>query len=1189
MIMKRAKSAQPRTPQNGGLVSPSRATVPSGIPLVVGIGASAGGLDAFKSFFSNMSADTGMAFVLVQHLAPDYKSMLADLLGKATVMDVIEATDGVVVKPNCVFVIPPDATMTIAGGRLKIVKPAPPREFRRPIDTFLQSLAEDQGENAIAIILSGTGSDGTLGLAAVKEHGGLTLAQSEYDSHALPGMPQSAAATGQVDDVLAVEAMPAKLAAYQAHLKGVAGSKDGDGVRTDAASHMATIMGALRARSGHDFSEYKQKTLVRRLQRRMQLLQVDTPADYIKYFRDQPEELDALFRELLIGVTQFFRDPAAFEALDTLVLQGLVAGASAQDTVRVWVPGCATGQEVFTLAILLREAMDARRPKPKIQIFGTDIDDRAIATARAGRFRSPIAGLSPDHLERWFTQDGDAFCVIPEIREMCVFSTQSVIKDPPFSKLDLISCRNLLIYIDPTMQDRVMRTFHYALKSSGRLFLGSSESVTRTARLFASVDKKHRIFERCETERVALPELPARGPEGEMPATPRVRPTGGSDRIEKGARRQMEKYYPPHVVLDRRHQIVRFSGGTMGQYLEPSPGAPSFALFDILRKPLRPAVRALLLEIHAANAPVRQTNVTLRIDGRPHLLTLIAEPMEDDSELVVLAFQDNGPRVLEDATGPSGKVATDTVQALEQELRTTRTQLQSTIDELEVASEEMKSSNEEYQSVNEELQSANEELETSKEEMQSVNEELQTINVEMLDKNTQLTHLNSDIKNLLESTDIATLFLDEKLRIKSFTAGISDIFSVRAADVGRPITEIVSLLDYADLQRDVRTVLRKLTVTERRVALKDAAMSFEMRIRPYRTVDNVIDGVVCTFVDMTAREANDVVLRESERQFHALAESIPQLAWIMDAKGDIFWYNQRWFDYTNTSLDDVKGAGWKSVHHPDEVDRVAKHLKECVETGVLWEDTFLLRGADGSYRWFLSRAEPIRDEGGTIVRWFGTNTDIEEQRRSEELRDLLLKEMDHRVKNLFAIIGGVVTLSARSATTPKEMANTIQGRIGALASAHLLIRAGKSGSGSPRDKTLGALIRAVLAPYADFTGTDGSDRAVIRGPEVSIGGDAVTSLALVFHELATNAAKYGALSTPSGRVQVSWTVTKKTLSVEWKERGGPAVHGPPAREGFGSLLARRSMAGQLNGQLAFDWEKDGLTVKLSAAMEQLLP
>ena len=1188
MTKERTNPAQPRKPPDGGQVAPGPVGAASRVPLIVGIGASAGGLEAFKSFFGNTAADTGMAFVLVQHLSPDYKSMLAELLGKTTAMPVIEATDGIAVKADCVFVIPPDATMTIAGGRLKIVKPAPPRDRRRPIDTFLQSLAEDQGENAICIILSGTGSDGTLGAAAIKEHGGLTLAQSEYDSHALPGMPQSAAATGQVDDVLAVEAMPAKLAAYQAHLKGVAGSKDGEGVRTDAASQMATIMGALRARSGHDFSEYKEKTLVRRLQRRMQLLQVDTPTDYIKLFRDQPEELDALFRELLISVTQFFRDPEAFEALDATVLQGLVTGEHARDTVRVWVPGCATGQEVFTLAILLREAMDPRRPKPKVQIFGTDIDDRAIAIARAGRFRKPVAGVSPDRLERWFMQDGDDYCAIPEIREMCVFSTQSVIKDPPFSKLDLISCRNLLIYIDPAMQDRVMRTFHYALKPDGRLFLGSSESVTRTTKLFAALDKKYRIFERCETEKLTLPELPGPGPVGQIPEQPRRRQPGSGDSIEKGARRQMEKYYPPHVVIDLRNQIVRFSGGSMGRYLEPSPGAPSFALFDILRKPLRPAVRALLLEVHAASAPVSQANVTLRIDGRPHLLTLIAEPMDDDSDLIVLAFQDNGSKVPDDATGQAGREATDNVRSLEQELRTTRTQLQSTIDELEVASEEMKSSNEEYQSVNEELQSSNEELETSKEEMQSVNEELQTINVEMTSKNAQLTRLNSDIKNLLESTDIATLFLDEKLRIKSFTGGISDIFSIRAADVGRPVTEIVSLLDYSDLQRDVKTVLRKLMVTERRVRRKDATMSFEMRIRPYRTIDNAIDGVVCTFVDVTALAIADAVLRESERQFHALAESIPQLAWIMDAQGYVFWYNKRWFDYTKTNLDDMKGWGWKSVHHPDEVDRVANYLQQCVDTGVVWEDTFPLRGADGKYRWFLSRAEPIHDESGKIARWFGTNTDIEEQRRSAELRELQLNEMDHRVKNLFAIVGGVVTLSARSATSPQEMASTIRGRLGALATAHVLIRASKSAS-EPEDKsTLEALIQAVLAPYVDSAATDDDARVTIKGPKVPIGGDAVTSLALVLHELATNAAKYGAFSTPSGCVHVSWTVTKKKLTLLWQERGGPAVDGPPAREGFGSMLARRSMSGQLDGQLDFDWQPEGLTVHLSAAAERLL-
>ena len=1290
--------------------------------MIVGIGASAGGLEAFRSFFSAMPTNTGMAFVLVQHLSPDHKSMLADLLGKSTAMSVIEATDGVSIEQNCVFVIPPDATMTIERGKLKVVKPAPPRITRRPIDTFFQSLASDQGENAVCIILSGTGSDGTLGVAAIKEKGGLTLAQAEFDHHALPGMPQSAAASGQVDDVLAVEDMPDRLVAYQKHLAGVAVSKASDGTRTDAAPHLLEITGALRARTGHDFSGYKDKTLVRRIQRRMQVLQVETPAAYIEQIRQKPEELDSLLSELLIGVTQFFRDPAAFDALTTLVLKGLVAGKGADESVRIWVPGCATGQEAYTIAILLREAMSERRPRPKIQIFGTDIDDRAIAFARAGRYRNPVAGISPERLERWFKQEGDDSCIIPEIREMCVFSPHSIIKDAPFSKLDLISCRNLLIYIEATMQDRVMRTFHYALKPGGRLFLGSSESVTRSTELFFASDKKHRLFERREVAGASLPDLPARGTRSESQQSANLLPASALDDIDKATRRVMEKHNPPHLVVDRRHQIVRFSGGAMGDYLEPSPGAPSFALFDILRKPLRAIVRTALHDVQVTKAPSRRANTPVRIGGNLRLVTVIAEPMgsdDTDGGFIVIAFQDCGPGPPESKKGSVEKRTPDAMQAIEHELQTARAQLQSTIDELEVAGEEMKSSNEEYQSVNEELQSSNEELETSKEEMQSINEELQTINVEMASKNEQLTRLNSDIKNLLDSTEIATLFLDNNLRVKSFTRGVTDIFHVRDTDIGRPISEIVNLLDYPDLQRDAKTVLRKLTLFERQVALTDAEMSFVLRIRPYRTIDNVIDGVVLTFVDITAREAGDAALRdsqddlrrlidsvadgiycidrdcvttmcnaaflrmlgfanesdvvnvnlhglihhsypdgtpypvshspiyrtvetgepahrdnevffradgtsfpveywsrpimrggeiqgavctvidvsdrrrsedalrESEQQFRTLAESIPQLAWMMDGEGWIFWYNRRWYDYTNTTLDTMAGWGWRDVHHPDEVDRVVKHLTRSIETGEVWEDTFPLRGADGAYRRFLSRAEPIRDSSGKIVRWFGTNTDIEDQLRVVEQRDLLLTEMDHRVKNLFAVVSGLVGLSARSVMTPKEMAVKVQGRIGALARAHVLIRSENRHSDANLKSTLEALVRTIIAPYSETTEDFVETRAFINGPDVQIGDNSVTSLALVLHELATNAAKYGAFSTAEGQVFISWAVHEGRLALKWKERGGPAVSGAPAREGFGSLLARTSAQGQLGGQLTYDWEPEGLTVCLTVAMSTL--
>ena len=1186
-----SKSPKGRTPIAGGGGASNAGDL--NVFLTVGIGASAGGLEAFKSFFTEMPADSGMAFVLVQHLSPDHKSMLAELLGRTTTMDVIEAKDGVSIKPNCVFVIPPDSTMTIGGGKLKIVKPAPPRDRRRPIDTFLQSLAEDQGESAIGIILSGTGSDGAKGVAAVKEHGGLTLAQAEYDSHALPGMPQSAANTGLVDDVLAVEAMPERILSYRAHLANVADGKDDDGVRQDAASHLSAILHALHAHTGNDFSEYKEKTLVRRLQRRMQVLQVETPEAYMDRLTEHPEELDFLHRELLISVTQFFRDPDAFAALNETVLKALMAGKGVGDEIRVWVPGCATGEEAYTIAILLREAMDARRPRPKVQIFGTDLDDRAIAVARLGRYRKPVAGLSFDHVERWFTNEGDDCCIVSEIREMCIFSVHSVIKHPPFSKLDLISCRNLLIYLDATMQDHIMRTFHYGLKPNGTLFLGSSESITRASKLFAVKDKKHRIFERRDVANAGVPSF-STGNRWLGRAAPSAQPTPNDDVIDKSIRRVMEKHNPPHLLLDRANRIVRFSGGSVGQYLEPSPGAASLALFDILRKTLRPAARELLQQVRVERETVRRDDVPIRIDGKPRLVSMIAERLAEqgpESEFVVLALQDAGPGQMRVKSGDVGGKSVEELQSLEQELRTTRTQLQSTIDELETANEEMKSSNEEYQSVNEELQSSNEELETAKEEMQSINEELQTINTEIASKNEQLTLLNSDLSNLLESTDIATLFLDESLKVRRFTRGVSDLFHLRDADVGRPITEIVSLLDYRDLQRDVKTVMRKLSMIERQVMLENTLTTLTLRIRPYRTVDNVIDGVVLTFVDITQRQASDEAARTSNANYQMLFDFIDE-GFCTLLKVDTQPGEQSDYRYLAANPAFTLQSG---VDYP-----VGKTIREAVP-GISqdWFDIYDKIWATGESMRFendlatqgrVLEVYAFRFDDGTGLKLGVIFLDISDRKRHEEQQELLLREMDHRVKNLFAITGGVVSLSARSATTPQDMAETIQGRLGAMASAHQLVRPRRLGPGADKpETTLTEIVETVLRPHVETADANGEARAVIKGPAVAISGDAVTSLAMVLHELATNAAKYGAFSKLGGHVHISWAVKSKRLELTWAERGGPAVNGPPKREGFGSLLARRSINGQLDGQLAYDWNPEGLTVRLSAAAERLAP
>ena len=842
------------------------------MPLIVGIGASAGGLEAYKQFFENMPSGHAMAFVLVQHLAPDHTSMMAELVARHTTMPVAEATDGVVVEPNHVYIIPPDATLTIADGMLQLSKPAPPRQYRWPIDSFFTSLAEDQGDNAVAIVLSGSGSDGSRGLRVVKERGGLALAQAGADHVAMSGMPASAAATGIVDEVLPVQEMPARLIAHLHHLYTSRGQKGPDGARHDLSAHLQTICGLLRTEVGHDFSQYKEKTLIRRIQRRMQVAQTDTVPGYIEYLKQTPRELDSLFRELLIGVTEFFRDPEAFEVLQNQAIPTLLADKSAADTLRVWVPACATGEEAYSIAIVLAEAIAQRRGGPKVQIFATDIDDNAIASARAGRFRAPLAGVSAERLERWFIQDGDSYVVVKPIREMVVFSPHSAIKDPPFSRLDLVSCRNLLIYLNAELQEHLIRTFHYALRPGGVLMLGPSESLGRSGPLFSVLDKKYRLYLRRTDGRAALPLTTPKRLMG-IDVTARVtqpRPGGTlEDIIDRNARRALERHAPAYVVIDGNHDVLRFSGDT-GRYLGPSSGAASLNLFALLHKGLRAPARTAVQQALTRHNAVVQEGQLNGSNGERIPVRLIAEPIfeQDDtgserrttSSLCLLMFKELAqPTPAAEPAGKGRAIRGEArrVHELELELATTREQLHTAIDELETANEEMKSANEEYQSVNEELQSSNEELETSKEEMQSINEELQTVNVELNSKNEALARLNSDLQNLLESTQIATLFLDSSLHVSGFTPAISDLFHLREGDHGRPITEITARIPYPQLKQDVKQVLRTLAMVERVLHGGVEGAVYLLRMRPYRTTDNVIDGVVLTFIDITERQQHE--------------------------------------------------------------------------------------------------------------------------------------------------------------------------------------------------------------------------------------------------------------------------------------------------------------------------------------------
>lgn len=1143
--------------------------------LVVGIGASAGGLEAFKSFFAHMPDDSALAFVLVQHLAPDHASLLTQLIARSTSMTVSEAADGDRVMPGHVYVIPPDATLTIADGMLRVSKPAPPRQHRWPINTFFTSLAEDQGDCAVCIVLSGTGSDGARGLRAIKEHGGLTMAQSGFDHVAMTGMPASAVATGLVDHILPAEEMPARLVAHQQHLQAIHDKKGPDGARADLGAHLQTICRLLHAQVGHDFSEYKEKTLVRRIQRRMQVVQTDTVPDYIAHLRKHPEEHEHLFREVLIGVTQFFRDPAAFEALHQQAAPALLANKGAADTLRVWVPGCATGEEAYSVAMVLREAMGERRGNPKVLIFATDIDDFAITAARAGRYRGPLTGVSPERQERWFTRDGDDFCVVKPLREMCVFSPHSVIKDPAFSRLDLVSCRNLLIYLNADLQERLVRTFHYALKPGGFLLLGPSESLARNASLFAALDKKHRLYVRREDSGSGAPALlPNRsGPPGgvvratEAPGAP-SRPEG-SDLVDLAARRVVDEYSPAFVVVDENHDIQRFGGDTR-RYLGPSTGIASLNLFALLHRDLRGATRAALQQAFADGRRVVDAGLSLATDGGRERIRLVAEvlPQADGGRrLCVVAFGrlQRAPSAPGDGEGSPVGGESPQIRALEQELEKVRAQLHLATDQYQLVNEELKSANEEYQSVNEELQSSNEELETSKEEMQSINEELQTVNAEINVKNEALGQLNSDLQNLLDSTQIATLFLDVHARIGNFTPAITELFRLRSSDRGRPIADIAARVNYPELKADVEQVLRTLGVVER--VLEDASGGpvYLLRMRPYRTVDDVMGGVVLTFVDISDRRQHEL----ERARLAAIVDSSSEIIIGHTLEGTITSWNasaERILGYPATG---VVGRSLSLLVPAEGQERVGDLLLACSRAQPSQVEMGWLRHDDSIVQLAVT-CSPVTDSAGKVVAGSLIARDVSERVRSARHLGLMMEELNHRVKNTLASVQAIALQTLAGAPTPQEFKQRFMARLQSLSGTHNLLANDAWNGVDLRD-----IVLAELAPYQ----RDGQARAQVDCDARHLTPKTALALGMALHELTTNAVKYGALSVPQGRVVVDCESRTRAdapwLRLVWRELDGPPVT-PPTRRGFGSRLVSEGLAFELDGEVVLEFAPQGV-------------
>ena len=1026
---------------------------------IVGIGASAGGLEALEGLFRAMPADTGMSFALVTHLARGHVSSLVEILSRYTPMPVKTAIDGVILNPNELHVCPPDHIMTMVDGKLRLQLRADEAQ-RKPIDVFLSSLAEEHGEASVGILLSGGGSDGTLGIKAIKERGGLTLAQGGDGSGPLQtGMPDTAIAAGVVDLVLPVEDMAARLADYARNFGTIEALIDEDHRKNSDGETRREgyqpIYSILYKQVGHDFSGYKEKSFQRRVRHRMQVLQIASLKNYIARLRAEPEEITLLFRDLLIGVTNFFRDPGAFETLEKSVIPALFEGKGASDTVRIWVPGCATGEEVYSLAILLREHMDALRVSPKVQLFATDIDENALVVARTGRYPEPLLeNVSKQRLKRFFAGDDVSYSVNKDIRDLCIFSAHSVIKDPPFSRIDLISCRNLLIYFGTDFQARVIPVFHFALKPSGYLFLGTAENVSQFADLFAPVDKKQRIFQR--RDHVASPlQFPAFSPAGRQIPTPtemRREHAGMATNLRHAVEaRVLERFSPAHVVINREGDILHYSPHT-GKYLEPAPGMPNRQLITMARRGLRLDLRNALRESVQNRRPVTKERINVEIDDRVQLVNLTVEPLGDHTRdpLFLVLFQDIGTPITPTDLIPRPDHLEGSNRQLENEIRDTRERLQATIEEYESAVEELKSSNEELQSMNEELQSTNEELETSKEELQSVNEELQTVNSELNAKVDEVDRANSDLRNVFESTQIATIFLDHNLVIRSFTPAVADIFNLISSDRGRPLTDIVShLADTGDLKRDIQSVLEHGNPVDRRLHRNDSTAHYLMRILPYRGRNNVIDGVLVTFVNVTK---------------------------IVEAEA---------------------------------------HQRTLVE------------------------------------------------------------ELNHRVRNMLTVVGAIANQTLSTSETPKHFTEAFLGRIHSMARSYDLVSREQWGEVSLQDT-----LETVLGPHAERE----NSRIKLGGPEIAFAPPQALALGLIFHELVTNAMKYGALAKPKGRVSVTWGVEKGRLVITWIERDGPKVT-KPGRKGFGTELIERELKLTLGARVTFDYAPEGIEVQISIPYE----
>jgi two-component system CheB/CheR fusion protein len=953
-------------------------------PTVVGIGASAGGLAALQLFLNNVPADSGLAIVVVVHLLPDHESHLAELLQTRAPFPVEQVTDTTALERNHVYVIPPNANLNSIDTHLRLTKLEKRRRERAPIDHFFRTLAATHDGHAIAVILTGTGSDGTLGVRDIKAHGGLVIVQdpneAEYD-----GMPQSAIATGLADLILPIAEIPAAILRIDRTRPRMALPKDDEEVAQDERVLLQKVFAHLRTRTDRDFSRYKRSTVLRRIARRMQLNYLEDLPKYIERLRERPEEVGALADDLLITVTQFFRDPEVFEKLKKEEIPRLVAGKGPQDTVRVWSVGCATGEEAYSLAMLLHEELAKHEAPPQVQLFASDLHTASLAKAREGFYAGEIAAdVSPERLKRFFTEEDGGYRITKEIRDLVVFAPHNLLSDPPFSRLDLVSCRNLLIYLEREIQRDVIELFHYALNPEGTLLLGSAETADATD-LFRVADKKLCIFRKrnVPAREPNLPVFPAirrrlvsePGTRGEHPPQP----------VSYGSLHQqmVEQYAPPSILINADNKIVHFSAHA-GRYLVHPGGEPTENALKLVREELRIELQMELQAARQKKEALDSRPIPVRFDGYARPVVMHVRPAleneQDGFALVIFEEREPAESPRDGASDPPPDADRKRLQELEAELNLARERLQAVIEEHDTSQEEMRASNEEMQSTNEELRSTMEELETSKEELQSINEELQTVNQQNRHKVEELAQLSSDLQNHLAATDIATLFLDRDLRILRYTPRLGDLFNIRGTDRGRSISDLTHKLGYDELRKDAETVLSRLIPIEREVH-DDAGRWYLTRVLPYRSTNDRIEGIVITFIDIDTRKRAEDALRRSEERLRRMVNVNVVGILIFDESGTLIESNESWLAMSGYSREEIaaRKLTWRSLTPPEYIETSEHEIRKLAETGQSgpYEKELLRR--DGSRCWMIFVGADLGD--GTTITYC---IDASERKRAED-------------------------------------------------------------------------------------------------------------------------------------------------------------------------------------------------------------